>query len=85
MSEQAPLTAGEVWRAATDAATDCSVSYKPRANKAAAAVIQSALDAARAEERAAVVAEVERHLSGVQYEPAPYTALKYRLAELKAR
>lgn len=29
-----------------------------------------------------VLAEVQRHLSAVQYDPAPYTALKHRLAEL---
>ncbi len=29
-----------------------------------------------------VLAEVQRHLSAVQYDPAPYTALKHRLADL---
>lgn len=27
--------------------------------------------------------EIERHLSAVQYDPAPYTALKHRLATLR--
>lgn len=34
---------------------------------------------------AIVLRKVERHLSAVQYDPAPYTALKHRLAALKAR
>lgn len=38
----------------------------------------------RAETRAAVLAEVERHLAAVQYDPAPYTAMKARLAALKS-
>ncbi len=29
-----------------------------------------------------VLEEVQRHLSAVQYDPAPYTALKHRLADL---
>lgn len=29
-----------------------------------------------------VLEEVQRHLSAVQYDPAPYTALKYRLRNL---
>lgn len=32
---------------------------------------------------AIVLRKVERHLSAVQYDPAPYTALKHRLAELR--
>lgn len=34
---------------------------------------------------AIVLRKVEQHLSAVQYDPAPYTALKHRLAGLKAR
>lgn len=41
------------------------------------------LPAARAAVSEALV-EVERHLSAVQYDPAPYTALRHRLAQLKA-
>lgn len=32
--------------------------------------------------RADALEEVSRHLSAVQYDPAPYTAMKYRLASL---
>lgn len=41
---------------------------------------------ARHNARAAVsetLDEVERYLSAVQYEPAPYTALKYRLSQFR--
>lgn len=33
--------------------------------------------------RKAALEEVERHLSAVQYDPAPYTAMKARLAKLQ--
>lgn len=32
---------------------------------------------------AATLDEIERHLSAVQYDPAPYTAIKHRLATLR--
>jgi len=35
------------------------------------------------EDIAEVLDEVSRHLSAVQYDPAPYTAMKYRLAQFR--
>lgn len=40
--------------------------------------VSAAADAAIA----IVLRKVEQHLSAVQYDPSPYTALKHRLAEL---